>query len=424
MTNIGGRYVLNPSQMLKMKEKNVINPFTATMNNSAYGLEPVYVMKKQDFAVNHSNAIVGEGGVGSGKALDSEDRFGSSYNPDDPNMKARRYAQIKNAQRKYRSENRDDYNKYMRKLYASMKSSNDTVGTFIGGVPSVRYGKDMKTGGQHSYAGDTSNTRQWYEHRLEKARKANDLYRKKKKADEMLKNLDKIIEKELKAKFKKEFKNKKGRPGKTNVKNVFDPNSEWYKENAEKLKIEKQEELKNKGTIIPYKDRIKKEKPEYPLGKYKTNKDGENVLIEAIDDIAVKDRVEYDASPEEYKKKREKKKAPPVTKSKPSENITMAIEEKEKEKEKVKEDKDKALYTRKVGETKIPIYEKDLTEKQKIVYDAILDYNNPKKNKNATSATKMDVGKIGNSEQLDLLYNKIMMTGSLIPKNNQLSSSK
>ena len=335
MTNIGGRYVLNPSQMLKMKEKNVINPFTATMNNSAYGLEPVYVMKKQDFAVNHSNAIVGEGGVGSGKKLNSEDRFGSSYNPDDPNIKARRYAQIKNAQRKYRSksENRERYNDYMRKLYASMKSSNDTVGTFIGGVPSVRYGKDMKTGGQHSYAGDKSNTQEWYNHRLEKARKANAEYRKKKKADEMLKNLDKIIEKELKAKFKKEFKNKKGRPGKTNVKNVFDPNSEWYKENAEKLKIEKQEELKNKGTIIPYKDRIKKEKPEYPLGKYKTNKDGENVLIEAVDDIAVKDRVEYDASPEEYKKKREKKKAPPVTKSpfQPSENITMTIEEKVKE---------------------------------------------------------------------------------------------
>lgn len=317
ITNVGGKYILNPSQYHKMKNDGVVNPFV--VNND---LEPVYVMKKQDFAVNHHNVVTGEGGLGSGERL--EKRFGK--NKDDPEMKERRYAQIKNAQRKYRSKskNREKYNEYMRKLYHTMAKKKE----FIANKPSNRFGKTTHENKILNY--DTPE--EWYSYRLTQARKANAIYREKKKAQKVISNLDNIIEKELKEKFKKEF-SKRGRPSKKTGKKVFDPDSAWYKENYEKLKLEKQSELANTGTIMPYKLRQKKTQPEYPLGRYKTNKDGVNELITAIDDKPIDDRKEYDADATAYKKKREKPKAPPVVSEKkkspftPKENITVTVSE-------------------------------------------------------------------------------------------------
>ncbi len=307
-TNINGKYVLNASQYGKMKGCGMVNPLTANMSNASYGLEPVYVMKKQDFAVNHHNAITGEGGLGSGESL--EKRF---PNASAEELKRRRYAQIKNAQRKYRSkpENRENYNAYMRKLYDTMAVEKE----FIDGTPSKRFG-DIKPENKRDF-GTYNTPAEWYAYRLKKARVANDLYRKKKKAQKIMTNLDKIIEKELKEKFKSEKGQKRrGRPSKTDVKEVFSPDSAWYKENFEKLKLEKQQELKDTGTIMPYKLRQKKTQPEYPLGTYKVNKDGVNELIEALDDKKVDDRKEYDTDATAYKKKREKPKAPPVVSEK------------------------------------------------------------------------------------------------------------
>ena len=305
-TNINGKYVLNASQYGKLKEKGMINPLTANMSNASYGLEPVYVMKKQDFAVNHNNAIQGEGGLGSGESL--EKRF---PNASAEELKKRRYAQIKNAQRKYRSkpENRENYNAYMRKLYDTMAVEKK----FIDETPSKRFG-DIKPENKEKF-GTYNTPAEWYAYRLKKARVANDLYRKKVRARKIMNNLDKIIEKELKVKFKEEKGQKRrGRPSKD--REVFDPDSAWYKENFEKLKLEKQQELKDTGTIMPYKLRQKKTQPEYPLGIYKTDKDGVNVLVEAFDDKPIDDRKEYDADASAYKKKREKPKAPPVVSEK------------------------------------------------------------------------------------------------------------
>lgn len=321
-TNISGKYVLNASQFGKLKEKGMVNPLTANMSNASYGLEPVYVMKKQDFAVNHHNAITGEGGLGSGQEL--EKRF---PNASAEELKKRRYAQIKNAQRKYRSkpENRANYNAYMRDLYNTMANEKK----FIDGQPSRRFAKTTNESADLPYSDPAG----WYKYRLEKAKEANAKYREKKKAQKVISNLDKIIEKELKERFKQEFKNKRGRPSKKEGKKVFDPDSSWYKENFEKLKLEKQSELEKTGTIVPYKMRQKKTQPEYPLGTYKVNKDGINELITAIDDKPVDDRKEYDADASAYKKKREKPKAPPVVSEKkktpftPKENITMTISE-------------------------------------------------------------------------------------------------
>ena len=103
ISNIAGKHVLNGSQYSKMKSDGVVNPFGVSASHTSYGLEPVYVMKKQDFAVNHHNAITGEGGLGSGESL--EKRFPNASAED---LKKRRHAQIKNAQRKYRQANRNE----------------------------------------------------------------------------------------------------------------------------------------------------------------------------------------------------------------------------------------------------------------------------------------------------------------------------
>lgn len=319
-TNISGKYVLNASQFGKLKEKGMVNPLTANMGNASYGLEPVYVMKKQDFAVNHHNAITGEGGLGSGQELSK--RF---PNASAEELKKRRYAQIKNAQRKYRSkpENRASYNAYMRDLYNTMANEKK----FIDGQPSRRFAEITEDNKREF--GTYSDPAGWYKYRLEKAKVANKLYRDKKKAEKIMTNLDKIIEKELKEKFKQEFKNKRGRPSKKEGKKVFDPDSSWYKENFEKLKLEKQQELKDTGTIMPYKLRQKKTQPEYPLGIYKVNKDGVNEIITILDDKPVEERKEYDEDATAYKKKREKPKAPPVVSEKKKKKEVSPFEPKE-----------------------------------------------------------------------------------------------
>jgi hypothetical protein len=300
-TNIDGNYVLNPSQVGNLRKKGITNQMQVGYN-SQYGLEPVYVLKKQDLAVNHK--IEGEGGLGSGKEL--AERFPNASNAE---LEVRRRQQIKNAQRKYRSNNRDAYNDYMKKLYEKM--ANDKQ--FISGEPSKRFAKTTNEGKDLPY----SDPKTWYEYRLEQARVANEKYRSKKKAERVIANLDNIIDKDLKELFKKENKGKRGRPKQGQKKAVFDPDSEWYKTNFEMMKISRQKELEETGTIVPYKDRQKVEKPD------KLN----------YDDIPDSDKAEYNADPKAYWKKREKPKAPPVVSSKkknpfqPKENITMSISE-------------------------------------------------------------------------------------------------
>jgi hypothetical protein len=354
-TNINGKYVLNASQYGKMKGCGMVYPLTANMSNASYGLEPVYVIKKQDFAVNHNNAISGEGGLGSGESL--EKRF---PNASADELKRRRYAQIKNAQRKYRAkpDKRAEYNAYMRDLYYTMAKEKK----FIDGKPSSRFGEITP---QNQAVFDTYSTPQgWYDYRLKKARVANKLYREKKKAEKIMTNLDKEIEKELKEKFKKENKNKRGRPSKKEVKKVFDPDSSWYKENFEALKLAKQKELSETGTIMPYKLRQKKTQPEYPLGTYKINKDGVNELIEALDDKKVDDRKEYNVDAKAFKDKRAKPKAPPVKSEKKKEASPFTPTEPVKKEE-------KPLFTyRGVKKT---LSELDANEKR--AYDYITERN-------------------------------------------------
>lgn len=367
--NACGNYILNSSQMMKMKNAGITNPSVSNMSNASYGLEPVYVMKKQDFAVNHYDAIKGEGGLGSGEELSK--RFPNA-SPEE--LKKRRYAQIKNAQRKYRSKNREAYNEYMNKLYHTMAGEKK----FIDGSPSDRFGKSTRERKTLPY--DTIEG--WNKYRIEKAQIANAKYRAKKRAMTQLSNIDKLVEKELKKKFKEEFKGKRGRPSKTKPKNVFSPDSEWYKENFKKLKIEMQEELEKKGNIVPYDIRQKKVDPDYPLGEYGIV-DGEFKLIKEVDDKDVGDRKEYDINAVEYKKKREKAKAPPVVSEKkkkspfePTENIKMTIEEKVAPE---KKEKDKVLWINEnkfTGEKTETTF-KDLTKGQKEIYKYLVETGRP-----------------------------------------------
>jgi hypothetical protein len=375
MHNANGKYVLNSSQLHNMKENGIVNPFVTNNLTSSYGLEPIYVMKKQDFAVNHYNSIKGEGGVGSGESL--EKRFGKSAN--DPEMKKRRSAQIKNAQRKYRASHREEYNTYMRKLYDSMKSSEGNVGTFISGQPSKRYGVNEETGGTHSYAGDTSNTEEWYKHRLEKAKIANQNYRKKVKAERMYANLDNIIKKELKKKFKTEFKKKRGRPSKTDTKEIFNPDSEWYKKNYEILRKQKEEELDKIPKVA--RDLPLKEEPEYPLGVYKTYKNFKpNELITSIEDLTATQRKEYEKNPTEFNKKMQKER-----KKKKEQNIVMTIQE---------VDEETPFKPKPEKKIKKP---SNLTQDQERVLEYIRDYN--KRNPN------YKLGEDRAVRQTDLLIN-------------------
>lgn len=369
MTNINGRYVLNSQQHHKMKENGITNPFTANISNSSYGLEPVYVLKKQDFAVNHHNHLIeGEGGAGSGEPLLK--RFGK--NAEDPEMKKRRASQIKNAQRKYRAEHRTDYNEYMRDLYHKMAKEKK----FVAGEPSARYGINEKTGGKHSYAEDTTNTNLWYEERLKKARIANKEYRKKIKAERVIANLDKIIQKELKKKFKEEFKRtKRGRPSKTDTKEIFNPDSEWYKSNYEKLKKAKQEEVSELGKVN--RNIQLKETPEYPLGAYKTFKTDEtinkfepNKLVTEYNDFTPKQIEEYNKNPAEFNKKMQQKRKEKKEAEKKKENIVMTIQEKESPftpTEPSTKKKKEILFKNKTYE--------DLTNAEKMAYDYITEKN-------------------------------------------------
>lgn len=323
-SNVGHKLTLNPNQVGKLRKQGITNQQQVGMN-AEYGLEPVYVLKKQDLAVNHHNQVKGEGGLGSGEELSK--RFPNATAEE---LEQRRRQQIKNAQRKYRAKNRDAYNNDMLKLYHTMKE-----GKFVDGKPSKRFGKTTDESKDLPY--DTPEG--WYKYRLEQARIANAKYRAKKRNAKMIKDLDTIIDKELKELWKTQNKAKRGRPSKKKEKSVFDPDSEWYKSNFQKIKEERQKELEETGTIVPYSKRVKLEKPEYPYN---------------IDDKPVADREEYDADATAYKKKREKPKAPPVVSSKkkspfePTENIKMEIKEID---EPSQEDKDKKILRKYMKQT-------------------------------------------------------------------------
>ena len=303
--NVGNNLILNPNQVANLK--GVVNHrFNST------GLEPVYVLKKEDLMANHT--IHGEGGLGSGKSLD--DRFPKATAEQ---LEERRRQQIKNAQRKYRDANRDKYNEYMQGLYFKMANQKK----FISGKPGDKFAVSEE-GSKLPY----SNPDEWYDYRLKQARVANAKYRLKKKKDELLKDLDNLVVKDLKKMFKAEHPTKKGRPGKNEPKReVFSPDTDWYKENFEKRKIQLQKEISEKGVVVPYDKRAKATKPDYPFKP---------------DDIKVDDRKLYDKDKDAYKEKvseakekekKEKRQAKTKAKAeKKAEKIKEKAEEKAKEK--------------------------------------------------------------------------------------------
>ncbi len=108
-SNLGNNLILTPNQVAELKPTGAVSQKIVGLN-STYGLEPVYVLKKNDLIAN--NAIQGQGGIGSGESL--KERFPNATKEE---LDKRRTQQIKNAQRKYRESHRDAYNKYMQDLY-------------------------------------------------------------------------------------------------------------------------------------------------------------------------------------------------------------------------------------------------------------------------------------------------------------------
>jgi len=302
--NLGENYVLTPSQVQKLKEKNVVNPFAVNNMNSQYGLSPLYVLKKDDFAVNHAQEVEGEGGLGSGKKL--KERF--------PDMtaeeaKRRRSSQIKNAQRVYRSnpKNREEYNAYMRDLYKNMAKQDK----FIQGEPSDRFGKNTHGTAPLKY----DDIEGWNMNRLEKARLANAKYRQKKRNVAKWSDIEKETNKLVEAMFKKEF-SKRGRPAKGYVKPKLDWDSPWAKDAKQEAFKKIQKDLTEKyGMPVAIGKKPLLELPS-AVGVYKRNENGEVVLDKQLDEYAKKDRLEYYTDAKAYKKKREKPKAPPVVSEK------------------------------------------------------------------------------------------------------------
>ena len=302
--NVGNNFVLNPNQVANLK--GVVNHrFNST------GLEPVYVLKKEDLMANHT--IQGEGGVGSGKSLD--ERFPKATADQ---LEERRRQQIKNAQRKYREANRDKYNEYMQNLYFKMANQKK----FIAGKPGDKFAIS-KEGDKLNY----STPGEWYDYRLKQAQIANAKYRAKKRQDNLLKDIDKLVVKDLKKMHKEAFPPKKGRPGKTDNREKFSPDSDWYKENFEKRKIAIQKEIGEKGVVVPYSVRAKATKPEYPF---------------AVDDISVADRKLYDKDKDAYKEKvADKKKEEQKVKRQERDKAKAEKKAKVKEEKKIEKEQQK-----------------------------------------------------------------------------------
>lgn len=185
--------------------------------------------------------ILGEGGKGSGKEL-----------PAGLDIKARRKIQLKNAQRVYREKNRENYNKAMRELYDKKK-----------------------------------NDKQWYEAKKESARKANSVYRAKKRYNELTKDdgkaLEGLVVKKIKEKFDAETKRKKGRPKKDAVKPVFD--DEYIKKHYEEMKAQLLSELVQSGRIM-----------NAPIENYVsagTNADGRPIYVKKQDLLSIQPDYNY-----------------------------------------------------------------------------------------------------------------------------------
>jgi hypothetical protein len=308
-SNVGNNLVLTPNQVANLKPTGILSNKIVGLNTS-YGLEPTYVLKKNDLIAN--NVIQGQGGIGSGESL--KERFPKATEEE---LEKRRNQQIKNAQRKYRESHRDEYNKYMQSLYFKMANQKK----FIAGTPGDKFAKSNE-GKELPYTTPDG----WYEYRLKQAQIANAKYRAKKKQNNLLKDIDKLVVKDLKEQFKKDFPTKKGRPGKNTKKEVFSPDTDWYKENFEKRKIALQKEISEKGVVVPYSARAKATKPDYPFEP---------------DDKAVVDRKLYDKDKEAYKAKvsEEKSKiAKEKRQAKAKEKADKKVEKKvEKAEEKAKE---------------------------------------------------------------------------------------
>jgi hypothetical protein len=193
---------------------------------------------------------------------------------------------------------------------------------FIAGKPSEKFAVSEE-GKKLPY----STPEEWYEYRLKQAQIANAKYRLKKKKDELLKDIDKLVDKDLKAQFKKEFPKKKGRPSKNEVREVFSPDSDWYKENFEKRKIAMQKEISEKGVIVPYDKRAKATKPDYPF-----EPDDKALADRKLYD---KDKEAYNAKVSEAKEKVKKEKRQAKTKEK-AEKKAQKAKEKAVEKENIK----------------------------------------------------------------------------------------
>jgi hypothetical protein len=304
-SNVGNNLILTPNQVANLKPTGILSNKIVGLNTS-YGLEPTYVLKKNDLIAN--NVIQGQGGIGSGDSL--KERFPNASEAD---LEKRRNQQIKNAQRKYRESHRDEYNKYMQGLYFKMANQKK----FIAGKPGDKFAVSNQ-GKELPY----STPDEWYEYRLKQAQIANAKYRAKKKQNNLLKDIDKLVVKDLKEQFKKDFPPKKGRPGKTAKKEVFSPDSDWYKENFEKRKIALQKEISEKGVVVPYSARAKATKPDYPFEP---------------DDTSPADRKLYDKNKEAYKEKVADKKKE-EQKIKRQEKAKEKAEKKaEKQKEKIEE---------------------------------------------------------------------------------------
>ncbi len=319
-SNLGNNLILTPNQVAELKPTGAVSQKIVGLN-STYGLEPVYVLKKNDLIAN--NAIQGQGGIGSGESL--KERFPNATKEE---LDKRRTQQIKNAQRKYRESHRDAYNKYMQDLYFKMANQKK----FISGKPGDKFAISNK-GKELGY----STPAEWYEYRLKQAQIANAKYRAKKKQDNILKDIDKIVHKDLKKQFKKDFPKKKGRPGKNEKREVFTPDSDWYKENFEKRKIAIQKEIGEKGVVVPYSARAKATKPDYPFEP---------------DDTTPADRKLYDKNKEAYKEKIGEEKAK-IAKEK---RQAKAKEKGDKKAEKVKE---KAVEKEKEKIENLPIEKTD-----------------------------------------------------------------
>jgi hypothetical protein len=303
-SNVGNNLILTPNQVANLKPTGILSNKIVGLNTS-YGLEPTYVLKKNDLIAN--NVIQGQGGIGSGDSL--KERFPNASEAD---LEKRRNQQIKNAQRKYRESHRDEYNKYMQGLYFKMANQKK----FIAGKPGDKFAVSNQ-GKELPY----STPDEWYEYRLKQAQIANAKYRAKKKQNNLLKDIDKLVVKDLKEQFKKDFPAKKGRPGKNVKKEIFSPDTDWYKENFEKRKIALQKEISEKGVVVPYSVRAKATKPDYPFEP---------------DDTSPADRKLYDKNKDAYKEKIADKK-------KEEQKIKRQEKAKEKAEKKVEKQKEKAI---------------------------------------------------------------------------------